>query len=198
MAYSTTTLKANAEAIISGLGGSPSIKELTIASKAAQGLDCSNYSTLEAAIQAKIDAQTTSTPDAEIMLASLLVGATQAKTHTYFDTRTVTSSVNSYPVPANASRCWVTCSAGASSRYGGSVTEYEIGVSPGGIIQPVTLGTTIIIGNLEIGWGNTSPTAYVKFGGVIQPVGSLGVNSVVYNQVRSDVTLKFEIVEVVE
>jgi len=198
MTYATTTLKANVEAIISGLGSSPTVKELTIASKAAQGLDCSNYSTLEAAIQAKIDAQTTSTPDAEIMLASLLVGATQAKTHTYFDTQTVTTSKSSYPVPANSSRCWVTCSAGASSLYGGSVTEYEIGVSPGGTLQPVTIGTTTTIGNLEIGWGNTSATAHVKFGGVIQPVGLLGVNTPVYGQVNSDVTLKFEIVEVVE
>ena len=198
MTYSTTTLKANAEAIISGLGSSPTVKELTIASKAAQGLNCSNYSTLEAAIQAKINAQTTSTPDAEIMLASLLVGATQAKTHTYFDTQTVTTSVNSYPVPANASRCWVTCSAGAPSLYGGSVTEYEIGVSPGGTLQPVTLGTTTIVGNLEIAVGTTPNTTYVKFGGVIQPVGSLGVNTPVYDQRNSDVTLKFEIVEVVE
>ncbi|MDO6488223.1 hypothetical protein Q4503_10960 [Colwellia sp. 6_MG-2023] len=196
MTYATTTLKANAEAIISDLGSSPTVKELTIASKAAQGLNCSNYSVLEAAIQAKIDAQTTSTPDTEIMLASLLVGATQAKTHTYFDTHTVTTSNSSYPIPANASRCWVSATSGGSGIYGGSVTEYEIGVSPGGTLN-IVAGTNITVGNLQLRSAGTSGNVTVTFAGVVQPIGSLGVNTPVYGN-RSTITLKFEIVEVVE
>jgi len=197
MTYATTTLKANAEAIISGLGSSPTVKELTIASKAAQGLNCSNYSTLEAAIQAKINSQTTSTPDAEIMLASLLVGATQAKTHTYFDTHTVVISNASYPIPANASRCWVTCSsANYSSTYkGASVTEYEIGVSPGGTIN-ITLGRTQVIGNLVLNTAFNGGPGRVTFAGVDQP-DSDSVSNGTHNGDYTDITLKFEIVEVI-
>jgi hypothetical protein len=212
MAYSTTTLKANAEAIISGLGGSPSVKELTIASKAAQGLDCSNYSTLEAAIQTKIDSQTTSTPDAEIMLASLLVGATQAKTHTYFETVTLTRS-DTVDVPANATRCFVSCSAGtytySGNTFGGAyVVEFEIGVQAGGTLS-VTKGSgnsgTHIIGGLEIRAGSASSAAAggkVFLAGALQPVDNITVfaipdSSGSSGMAASNVDLKFEITEVV-
>jgi len=75
MAYTTaiTTTKANVEALITNLTGSETIDDLRIIDKASIGLDCSNYATLEAAIELLIDTQTSSTNHEDILLSSRMI-----------------------------------------------------------------------------------------------------------------------------
>ena len=166
MAYSTAilTTKTNVEALITALTGSETIDELLIIAKAATGLNCSNYSVLETAIETLIDTQTSSTAHEDILLASRLINATQAQTHTTYETHVVTSSNAAYPVPANAVRCFVSCGAAGGNGYsssnggggggGAGVVEFPIGVTAGGTLS-VTVGTSHTIGDL-----------YVKSGGL--------------------------------
>ncbi|MGV2871580.1 hypothetical protein [Colwellia sp. E150_009] len=196
MAYSTAilTTKTNVEALITALTGSETIDELLIIAKAATGLNCSNYSVLETAIETLIDTQTSSTAHEDILLASRLINATQAQTHTTYETHVVTSSNAAHPVPANAVRCFVSCGAAGGNGYsssnggggggGASVVEFPIGVTAGGTLS-VTVGSNQVIGNLEVKsgghgnyytQGNGGEGGRVLLSGIPQPESSTVIN----------------------
>lgn len=174
MAYTTaiTTTKANVEALITALTGSETIDELLIIDKAATGLDCSNYGALETAIETLIDTQTSSTEHEDIMLASVMLGATQARTHTRYETVVVTSS-GDVAVPIGAEICYVSGGAaggdGNTYSYGGGgggagVIEFPIGVQGGATINVIN-GNQQTIGNLVLGAGGGGGAGGVSGGG---------------------------------
>lgn len=185
MAYSISKLKTNVEAMISSLGPSPSVKELTVAAKSAQGLNCSNYNVLEAAVQAKIDAQTTGTPSAEIMLASLLVGATNPKVLVTEEVYVVVASDAAYPVPENATACFVTYGSSGGNSYqgytvytasgggggGSKVVDFPVGITAGGTLK-IVLGSITRIDELVI---TSGANAIYRAGGAAGTVTYLGV-----------------------
>ena len=94
-----------------------------------------------------------------------------AATHkTIFDKRTITASNAAYPIPANATKAFVTCGAaggsvtGNSSHYnqsgagsGAYVQAFEIYVNFGGTLK-ITKGKTQIIGDLIINCGEDGRT----------------------------------------
>lgn len=165
MAYTTaiTTTKANVEALITALTGSETIDELLIINKAAEGLNCSNYGVLETAIETLIDTQTSATDHTDILLASRMLGQTQARTHVTYETHTVTSSNASFPVPAGAVECLVTYGSAGGDSYGtvssnqrsagggggSKVVDFPIGVTEGGTLS-IVKGTTTTIGNVLV------------------------------------------------
>lgn len=212
MAYSTaiTTTKANVEALITALTGTETIDELLIIDKAATGLNCFNYNMLEKAIETLINTQTPSTAHDDILLASVLLNQTQARTHTTYTTINVTTS-GLVSVPINATRCFVSCTAGSyyynSYTYGGAyVDAFEIGVQAEGKLS-VDHGSgtsgSHTIGGLEVKSGsNTSTSGNVYLAGALQPVDNVTVfkhanrqNN--YSANASSIDLKFEIVTVV-
>lgn len=211
MAYSTAinTTKANVEALITALTGSETIDELLIIDKAASGLNCSNYSVLEAAIETLINTQISSTAHEDILLASVLLNQTQARTHTTYTTINVTTS-GSISVPANASRCFVSCTAGRyyfnNYTYPSSyVVEFEIGVQAGGSLE-VTRSSgrsgSHVIGGLVVRSGTNVIDSGVYLAGVLQPIDNVTVfenpsRQGNYSAIASSIDLKFEIVTVV-
>jgi hypothetical protein len=72
MTYTTAfnTLKINVEDKISNLTGSETVEDLIILKKASSGLNCSNSSILDAAIQTITESQTTTTLSEDLMLAN--------------------------------------------------------------------------------------------------------------------------------
>lgn len=202
MAFTFTNAKARAEALISALPATPTPKELTIAFKAAQGLNCSNYATLETAIQTASNNQTGATPDADVMLINLLMGATQVRTNTYTSTEYAVTSNPSYPVPANATKCFVSCTARSSNGRGAAqVVDFEIGVSGGGTI-PIVNGATQEIGNLVLydNINQTGTQGKILLAGVEQPANGTTTfprSAGAIDADFTDITLKFEITEVV-
>lgn len=218
MAYTTAiaTTKANVEALITALTGTETIDELLIISKAATGLNCFNYNVLETAIETLIDTQTSSTAHEDILLASVLLNQTQARTYSYYDEQVVQTSNAAYPVPANAVACFVSCTAAGdswvdgSNQYGGAgyIVDYEIGVSAGGTINVIVAsgssGASHTIGNLIVHGGGqyNANKGKVFDAGVEQPINGVTVfknpnTSAGYSIPTSDITLKFEIVTVV-
>ena len=192
--YNVAKLRTNAEAIISALPTTPTVKELMIAHKAAQGLNCSNQVTLETKIQAVADAQTAATPDADVMMIALMIGSTQAQTLTTYVTQTVESSNSVYPVPTGATKCFVSygtgggtgANAGGGSGGGGGgawVGEFEIGVdgSGGGTLNIVKGGTTtvgdlILTSGANGAGGNGGAGGKVTYQGTPQPDSATVIN----------------------
>jgi len=120
------------------------------------------------------------------MLSSLMVGATQAKTHTTYQTVVVSTS-GDVPVPANCDTCYVTAIAAGGEnyfRYGGSggaaVDAFPIGVTAEGVVS-VVVGNTQQIGGLTLQAGsvgnvNRAAGGTVTYGGVQPPESSIVIS----------------------
>ena len=214
MAYTTglATSKVNVESKIAALSGSETIDELALLNKAATGLNCYNYDDLVTATELVIDAQTPSTDTEEILISAVIMGATQAKTHRYFETYHLSSSSSSFDVPKGAINCYVTGTArsytngvGASSPSyfkGAAVNEYKIGVDGSGDGRlKIVVGSSIEVGALKVVSGSNSSSSVdagqVLYAGVIQPDGPTVSSQVNIIYAVSNVVLKFEIEEVV-
>ena len=74
MAFNSDGLKTNVEGKITGLTGSETITQLVLHDIAAKAVTPSNYSTLQTAIQTKVDAQTSSTDISDLVLATKAMG----------------------------------------------------------------------------------------------------------------------------
>lgn len=201
MAFDFTDRKTLAEALITGLTGSETDKQLAYIARISQGVNASNAGVLEAAIQTFADGQTSSDPLSELAVVSAMMGATEARTITYTSTEYATGSNANYPVPAGATKCFVSCNAGGfnSSNVGAHVVDFEIGVAGGETIN-VVVGNTHVVGGLSVNFhGNSSayPHGLVVLNGVTHPInGTTVINS--GNLIASTaIALKFEITEVV-